>query len=160
MPEWRCRTKCYKLTEDLRCRTKLFIGIPTSMVLVHLYVHGACPFPCFMSMLNVHVSVHVPAAHHRCVCLFKCMFVFVFVCINAGMPECPASDQSGTGIKKTNDAGIGLVPDQTKAVRHFFGPVPDWNDWCQNADAGVTFLDADAQLCMVQGRIILWGVSY
>jgi hypothetical protein len=45
-------------------------------------------------------------ALHRCVCVCKCMFVcvfvcvFVFVCINAGMRECPASDQSGTGIKK------------------------------------------------------------
>ncbi len=45
-----------------------------------------------MSMLNVHVH----AAHHRCVC----EFVFVFVCINAGMPDCPASVQSVTGMKK------------------------------------------------------------
>ncbi len=78
-----------------------------------------------MSMLNFHVSVHVHAAHHRCVGVCECVFVCVFVCINAGMPDCPASDQSGTGIKKTNDAGTGPVPDQTKAVRHFFGPVPD-----------------------------------
>jgi hypothetical protein len=27
--------------------------------------------------------------------------------------------------KKTNDAETGPVPDQTKAVRHFFGPVPN-----------------------------------
>jgi hypothetical protein len=45
--------------------------------------------------------------------------MFVFVCINAGMPDCPASDQSGTGMKKTNDAGTGPVPDQANAVRHF-----------------------------------------
>ncbi len=69
------------------------------MMFVHLHVHGACPCPCFMSMLNVHVSVHVHAAHHRCVC------VFVFVCINAGMPDSPASDQSGTGIKKLTMPG-------------------------------------------------------
>jgi hypothetical protein len=93
------------------------------MVLVHLHVHGACSRPCFMSMLNVYVSVHVHAAHHRCVCV--CEFMFVFVYINAGMPDCPASDQFGTRIKKTNDAGTGPVPDQTKAVQHFFGPVPD-----------------------------------
>ncbi len=82
-----------------------------------------------MSMLNVHVFVHVHAAHHRCVGECECMFVcvFVFVCINAGIPDCLASEQSGTGIKKTNDAGTGLVLDQAKAVRHFFGPVPDWN---------------------------------
>jgi hypothetical protein len=53
-------------------------------------------------MLNIYVSVHVHAAHHRCVCVCECVFmcVFVFVCINAGMPDCPASDQSGTEIKK------------------------------------------------------------
>jgi hypothetical protein len=37
------------------------------MVLVHLHVSGVCPYPCFMSMLNIHVSVHFHAAHHRCV---------------------------------------------------------------------------------------------
>jgi hypothetical protein len=52
--------------------------------------------------------------------------MFVFVCINAGMPDCPTSKQSGTG-KKTNDAGTGPEQDQAKAVRHFFGPVPDCN---------------------------------
>jgi hypothetical protein len=78
-----------------------------------------------MSMLQVHVH----AAHHICVSLFVCLFVCmcVFMCINAGMPNCPASDQSGTGLKKTNDAGTGPVPDQAKAVRLFFGSVPDWN---------------------------------
>jgi hypothetical protein len=44
--------------------------------------------------------------------VFVC--VFVFVCINAGMPDCLAFDQSGTGIKKTNDAGTVPVPDQTR----------------------------------------------
>ncbi len=105
------------------------------MVLVHLHVHGACPCSCLMSILQVHVH----AAHHRCVCVCVFVYVFVcvsvFVCINAGMPNCPASDQSGTGLKKTNNAGTGPVPDQAKAVRHFFGPVPDWNYWCRNADA-------------------------
>jgi hypothetical protein len=103
---------------------------------------------CFMSMHQVYVH----AAHHRCVCVcecvivFVCLFMCVFVCINAGMPNCPASDQSGTGLKKTNDAGTGPVLDQAKTVWHFFGPVPGWNYWCRNADAGVSFLDADAQL--------------
>jgi hypothetical protein len=41
--------------------------------------------------------------------VFVC--VFVFVCLNAGMPDCPASEQSGTKLKKTNDAGTGPVPD-------------------------------------------------
>ncbi len=61
----------------------------------------------------------------RVVGVFVC--VCVFMCINAGMPNCPASDQSGTGLKKTSAAGTGPVPDQAKAVWHFFGPVPDWN---------------------------------
>jgi hypothetical protein len=52
-----------------------------------------------------------------------CMFVCVFVYINAGMPNCLASDQSGAGLKKNNDAGTGPVPDQSKAVRNFFGLV-------------------------------------
>ncbi len=111
MPECRCRTKWYKLTEDLWCRTELFISIPASMVLVHLHVHGACPCPCFMFMLNIHVPVHVYAAHHRCVCMCKCKFVcvfvctFVFVCITARTLDYPASDQSGTGMKKLTMPG-------------------------------------------------------
>ncbi len=68
------------------------------------------------------------------------------VCINAGMPDCPASDQSGTGMNRTNDAGTGPVPDEADAVRHFFSLVPDKNSGCRNADAGVSFLVADAQL--------------
>jgi hypothetical protein len=51
--------------------------------------------------------------------VFVCMFMCVFVCINAGMPDCPASDQPSTGLKKTNDAGNNLVPDQAKAARNF-----------------------------------------
>jgi hypothetical protein len=76
------------------------------------------------------------------------MCVFVCVFINAGMPDCPASDQSGTGMKKNNNAGTDPVPDQAGAVRHFFGPIPELNNGCQNADAAVSFLDADAQLCI------------
>jgi hypothetical protein len=30
---------------------------------------------------------------------------------NAGMPDCSASGQSGTVLKKTNDAATGPVPD-------------------------------------------------
>jgi hypothetical protein len=63
------------------------------------------------------------------VCVFVGVFVCVFVCvcmfINVGMPDCPASDQSGTGMKKTNNARTDLVPDQASAVPHFFGPVPE-----------------------------------
>ncbi len=30
---------------------------------------------------------------------------------NAGMPDCPESIQSGTGLKKTNNAGTGPLSD-------------------------------------------------
>jgi hypothetical protein len=63
------------------------------------------------------------------------------------MPDRPASSHSGTGLKKTNDAGTGSVPEQNDAVRHSFAPVPDSDDGYRNTDAGVSFLDADAHLC-------------
>jgi hypothetical protein len=31
--------------------------------------------------------------------------------MTAGMPDCPASGQSGTGMNKANDAVIGPVPE-------------------------------------------------
>ncbi len=40
-----------------------------------------------------------------CECVFVCVFMCVFVCINAGMLDCPASNQSGTGIKKLTMPG-------------------------------------------------------
>ncbi len=41
--------------------------------------------------------------------------------VNAGMPDCLASDQFGFGRKKKpNDAGTGPVPDQADAVRHLW----------------------------------------
>jgi hypothetical protein len=47
------------------------------------------------------------------------------------MPDFPVSSQSGTGMKKkTNDAGTGTVPD-----------LPECR--CRNANAGVSFLNAD-----------------
>ncbi len=36
-------------------------------------------------------------------CICEC--VFVFECINAGIPDCPASDQSGTRMKKLTMLG-------------------------------------------------------
>jgi hypothetical protein len=70
----------------------------------------------FLSMFMPHIigvcalQVHV---HVR---------VRVYKCRNAGL--------SGIGSiryqnEKTNDAGTGAVPDQAKAVRHFFGLVLD-----------------------------------
>ncbi len=71
---------------------------------VHIHVHAAFLCPC------VGVGVHV----------LVCVCVYVGVCINVGMPNCPASNQSSTEMKKTNDAGTGPVPDQAYAFWHFF----------------------------------------
>ncbi len=59
----------------------------------------------------------------------------VYFFINAGMSDCPASNQSGTGMKKT-------------PVRYRDAPVPYWDTGCRNADAGGIGLDSDAQLCL------------
>jgi hypothetical protein len=57
------------------------------------------------------------------------------------MPDCAASIQSGTGLKKIHDVGAGLVQELTIAVQYFFGLVPDRDYGCRNADADVIFLD-------------------
>jgi hypothetical protein len=64
----------------------------------------------------------------------------------AEMPDRPASCQSATGLKKINDAGARPVPDYSGVVQHFFAPVRDCDGECRNADASVSFLDADAHL--------------
>ncbi len=89
---------------------------------------------CVHVRVRVHVHVHV---HVR-------VRVRVYKCRNAKLSGIRSVRYQ---TEKTNDAGTGLVPDQAKAVRHFFGPIPDWNYPCRNANAGVSFLDADAQLC-------------
>ncbi len=60
-----------------------------------------------LSSLHVHVNIHV------------------HIYRNAGMPDRPVSSQSGTGLKKINDAGKGPVLDKAHTVRHLFSPVPD-----------------------------------
>jgi hypothetical protein len=101
-----------------------------------------------MSMLNVHVPIYVHAAHHKCVCVCERVCVFVFVCINDGMPDCPAFDQGGTGIKnltmpgqvryrtKPRQSGIFLVRYRTKIIDAvmpmpalvFWIPMPSYAD--------------------------------
>ncbi len=93
----------------------------------------------FLSMFMPHIiGVYVR------VCVHVCVRVRVYKCRSAALSGIRSVRYRN---EKTNDAGTGLVPDQAKAVRHFFGPVPDWNYQCRNADAGVSFLDADVQLC-------------
>ncbi len=72
-----------------------------------------------------------------CACEFACVY-----------PDRPASDQSGTRMKKNNDAWTNPVLDQSSigpsrcSPAFFLGPVPDGNYGCQDADAGISFLDA------------------
>jgi hypothetical protein len=65
-----------------------------------------------------HVRVHVRGGVHVRV------RVRVYKCGNA---ELSGIRSVWYRTEKTNDAGTGPVPDQAKAVRHFFVPVPDWN---------------------------------
>ncbi len=55
------------------------------------------------------------------------------------MPDRPASSQSGTGLKQTNDAGTGPVTQSGICLVRYRTKIRD-------ADAGVSFLDADGQL--------------
>ncbi len=54
--------------------------------------------------------------------VFVFLCVFVFMCINAGLSGIRSVRYR---TEKTNDDGDSPVPDQAKAVRHFFGPVQD-----------------------------------
>jgi hypothetical protein len=45
--------------------------------------------------------------------------------LTKGMPDCLASSQSSTGLRKANDAGTDPVLESNNAVRHFFTAVPD-----------------------------------
>ncbi len=51
-------------------------------------------------------------------CACACICVCVCMCISAGIPDCPASDQSGTGMKKSNNAGTYPVLDKADAFQH------------------------------------------
>ncbi len=63
------------------------------------------------------------------------------------MPDCPVSSQSRARMKKTNDAGKSLVPDYSKPTQSgSFVVLYRTKIICRNADGGVSFLDADAQL--------------
>ncbi len=55
--------------------------------------------------MSMFLSMFSPV-HHRSVCVCEYVFVCVFMCINAGMPDYPASDQSSTGLKKLKMPGM------------------------------------------------------
>jgi hypothetical protein len=66
----------------LQTKSVLQIHVQLSMLQVH--VHTACPCPCRMSMSMLHVYVNVHLHIYR----------------NVGMPDCPASGQTGTNGKR------------------------------------------------------------
>jgi hypothetical protein len=61
------------------------------------------------------------------------------------MPECRTVQHPVSPVPKWKRP----VRYRTKLMQHFFIPVPDWNHGCRNTDAGVSFLDADALLCLL-----------
>jgi hypothetical protein len=82
-----------------------------------------------MSMLHVHVPSACPCTVH----IYR----------NARILDCPASSQYGTGLKKTNEAGTDPVRTELTQSGIFF---VRYQTKIQDADAGDSFLDADAQL--------------
>jgi hypothetical protein len=58
--------------------------------------------------------------------------------LNAGMSDCPASSQSGTGMNKYSDARTSSVPECSGTGLRYM---------IRNDDASGIDLDADAQLC-------------
>ncbi len=105
--------------------------------MLHYQSCAVCPCPCCISMSIMHVHVHVTCP---CQC---CMSMSIYI----EMPECrtirhpvsPVSDWKKLTMPeqiqyrtKLTQSGIFLVQNRIKI---------------RNADAGVSFLDADAQLC-------------
>ncbi len=73
--------------------------------------------------------------------------------VNARMPDCQASDQSDTWMKKNTDAGTSPVPEYGDPLRYRNAPVSEgrcWQHWhwC---------LDANAHLCWSMLLNIVWN---
>ncbi len=121
-------------------------GIPVSVhACMHLCMHVHCPGPCRITKSILHVHVHVAFS---CQC-FMSMSMSIDIYIE--MPECrtvwhpvsPVLDWKKLTMPKPvryrtklTQSGIFLVWYRTKILD-------------ADADAGVSFLDADAQLCLV-----------
>ncbi len=84
-----------------------------SMSILHVHVHTACPcpycMPCpccmFMSMLHFMSILHSMSVLHSMSMLHVHVYVHVHIYGNAGMPDHPASGQSGTRLKKLKIPG-------------------------------------------------------
>ena len=88
MPECRCRTKQYKLTENYRCRTELFIGIPAfrhpcihacalSRSMLHKQIRAACPCPCPCPYCMCMSMLHVAAFNVNASCPCQCPLTYI-----------------------------------------------------------------------------------
>ncbi len=78
------------------------------MLHAHVLVHAAFPVQLHVHVM-LHVSMTMSILHVRVQAAYPCPWYIQY--INARMPDCPASGQSGTRKKKNNDAGTGLVPE-------------------------------------------------
>jgi hypothetical protein len=80
-----------------------------SMYILQCHVHVQTACPCRLSVcVCVGVGGHVCVRACVCVCVYSCLCARVLMLMyNAGMPDCPASDQSGTRIKKLVMPGLG-----------------------------------------------------
>jgi hypothetical protein len=77
----------------------------------------------FLSMFMPHITgVYVRMCVDVQVRVCVRVRVRMYKCWNAGLSGIQSVRYQN---EKTNDAGTGLVPDQAKAVQHFFGPLPD-----------------------------------
>ncbi len=107
-----------------------------------VHVQTASPYPC-----PCRLSVFVGVCGGVCVCVYSYLcahvLMLMYKCQNAGLSSIHSVWYQN---EKTSDAGTGPVTDQACTVWHFFGPVPDWNYGSLNADIGISFLNADAQL--------------
>ncbi len=120
-----------------------------SMSMLHIHVHAACPCPYCRSMsmllVHVHAAFQVYAAC-PCPCWKRTRTQLqrrTRTCRNASLStNCSARYWNENKIRYRNRFRYHTKPTQFS----FYGLVLDWNNRCRNADACVSFLDADAQL--------------
>jgi hypothetical protein len=67
---------------------------------MHVHCPDPCcrPNPCCKSMSILHVHVHVGCLC-QC-CMSMSMSIYIYMYRNVGMPDCPASGQTGTNGKR------------------------------------------------------------
>ncbi len=128
--------------------------VSMSMLHIHVLVPSACLCPSciFMSMIHVPLHVHAVYLHaYPYVHSYIYVYVYVYVHVYIYMYKC-----RNVGLSSTQSVQYRNVENQrcwnrsnTNLSRHslaFFGPVQNLNFGCRYAYAGVSFLNADAQL--------------